>query len=184
MCWKDKDPLCSELLNVIYENNIFPVSKDLQQLLENPPVEGDEDYQKLCGLSAALKTPFSEIERYWEYINGNASFDTHQGVKGLEFDRVMVIIDEESSQGTMFNYEKLLGITPKSQTDLKNESKGKETTLDRTRRLLYVTCSRAIDSLAIVFYTDSIETTASALFQTGWFNGNEIIPISQGGDSY
>lgn len=184
LCWKDKDPLCSELLNVIYENNIFPVSKDLQQLLENPPVEGDEDYQKLCGLSAALKTPFSEIERYWEYINGNASFDTHQGVKGLEFDRVMVIIDEESSQGTMFNYEKLLGITPKSQTDLKNESKGKETTLDRTRRLLYVTCSRAIDSLAIVFYTDSIETTASALLQTGWFNGNEIIPISQGGDSY
>ena len=78
----------------------------------------------------------------------------------------------------MFNYEKLFGITPKSQTDLKNESEGKETILDRTRRLLYVTCSRAIDSLAIVFYTDSIETTASALFKTGWFNENEIMPIS------
>lgn len=153
-CWKDKDPLCSELLQVIYDHNIFPISKDLQLLLDNPPVEGDENYQKLCGLSAALKAPFSEIERYWEYINGNASFDTHQGVKGLEFDRVMVIIDEHSSQGTTFNYEKLFGIIPKSSTDLKNEAEGKETTLDRTRRLLYVTCSRAIDSLAIVFYTD------------------------------
>ena len=178
LCWKDKDPLCSELLHIIYENNIFPISKDLQHLLEDPPAEGDEDYQKLCGLSVALEAHFSEIERYWEYINGHASFDTHQGVKGLEFDRVMVIIDEKSSQGTMFNYEKLFGITPKSQTDLKNESEGKETILDRTRRLLYVTCSRAIDSLAIVFYTDCVETTVSALFQTGWFNENEIIPIS------
>lgn len=178
LCWKDRDPLCSELLQIIYKHNIFPISKDLQQLLESPLGEDDEDYQKLCGLSAALEAPFSEIERYWEYINGNASFDTHQGVKGLEFDRVMVIIDEKSSHGTMFNYEKLFGIMPKSPTDLKNESEGKETTLDRTRRLLYVTCSRAIDSLAIVFYTDCIETTASALSQTGWFNENEIIAIS------
>ena len=178
LCWKDKDPLCSKLLRIIYEHNIFPISNDLQQLLENPPVEGDEDYQKLCGLSAALEAPFSEIERYWKYINGNASFDTHQGVKGLEFDRVMVIIDEKSSQGTMFNYEKLFGIIPKSSTDLKNESEGKETTLDRTRRLLYVTCSRAIDSLAIVFYTDCVDTTASALSQTGWFDENEIVVIS------
>lgn len=177
LCWKDKDPLCNEILQIIYEHNIFPISKDLQKLLENPPVEGDEDYQKLCGLSAALEAPFSEIERYWEYINGNASFDTHQGVKGLEFERVMVIIDEKSSQGTMFNYEKLFGIMPKSPTDLKNESEGKETTLDRTRRLLYVTCSRAIDSLAIVFYTDCVDTTASALSQTSWFSENEIIVI-------
>lgn len=146
--------------------------------MESLPVEGDEDFQKLSGLSKALESPFSEIEKYWEYINGNASFDTHQGVKGLEFDRVMVIIDEKASQGTMFNYEKLFGILPKSSTDLKNESEGKETTLDRTRRLLYVTCSRAIDSLAIVFYTDCVDTTVSALSQTGWFNENEIVAIS------
>ena len=49
--------------------------------MEDPPAEGDEDYQKLCGLSVALEAHFSEIERYWEYINGHASFDTHQGVK-------------------------------------------------------------------------------------------------------
>lgn len=177
-CWKDEDPPCRELLQIIYDHNLFPISRDLQQLLENPPVEGDKDYQKLCGLSAALEAPFSEIERYWEYINGNASFDTHQGVKGLEFERVMVIIDEKSSQGTMFNYEKLFGIVPKSSTDLKNEAEGKETTLDRTRRLLYVTCSRAIDSLAIVLYTDCVDKTASALSQTGWFNENEIIVVS------
>ena len=40
-----------------------------------------------------------------------------------------------------------------------------------------VTCSRAIDSLAIVFYTDCVDTTASALSQTSWFSENEIIVI-------
>ncbi len=173
-CWKDEDPPCRELLQIIYDHKLFPISRDLQQLLENPPIEGDEDYQKLCGLSEALEAPFSEIERYWEYINGNASFDTHQGVKGLEFDRVMVIIDEKSSQGTMFNYDKLLGIASKSSTDLKNELEGKETTLDRTRRLLYVTCSRAINSLAIVYYTDKIEEAICSLTATGWFEEKEI----------
>lgn len=177
LCWKDKDPLCNQLLKIIYEHDIFPLSKDLRQLLENPPAEGDEDYQKLCGLSAAMEAPFSEIERYWNYINGKASFDTHQGVKGLEFNRVMVIIDEKSSRGTMFNYEKLFGIIPQTVTDLKNKSEGKETSLDRTRRLLYVTCSRAIDSLAIVFYADRVDTAVAALFRTGWFSENEIIAI-------
>ena len=88
-----------------------------------------------------------------------------------------VIIDEKSSQGTIFNYEKLFGIAPKSSTDLKNVGDCTETTLDRTRRLLYITCSRAIDSLAIVFYTDCVDKTASALSQTGWLEKNEIIVI-------
>ncbi|MGN0604728.1 MAG: UvrD-helicase domain-containing protein [Oscillospiraceae bacterium] len=177
LCWQNKDPLCKELLQVIYENDIFPLSKDLQQLIDNPPSEGEEDYQKLSSLSTALESPFSEVERYWEYINGNASFDTHQGVKGLEFERVMVIIDDKSSQSTMFNYGKLFGIEPKSSTDLRNESEGKETTLDRTRRLLYVTCSRAIDSLAIVFYTDNVDITAAALSATEWFDESEVVVV-------
>lgn len=99
--------------------------------------------------------------------------DTHQGVKGLEFERVMVIIDDSAAQGSTFNYNKLFGVESKSSTDVRNESEGKETTLDRTGRLLYVTCSRAINSLAIVYYTDEVDKTINALSATGWFNDNE-----------
>lgn len=173
-CWKSKDPSCKELIQIVYEKNIFPVSKDLEQLFDNPPIEGDEDYQKIFNLSVALESPFSEVERYWEYISGNASFDTHQGVKGLEFERVMVIIDDSAAQGSTFNYNKLFGVESKSSTDVRNESEGKETTLDRTRRLLYVTCSRAINSLAIVYYTDEVDKTINALSVTGWFDDNEM----------
>lgn len=173
-CWKSKDPSCKELLQVVYSKNIFPISKDLEQLLDNPPIEGEEDYQKISNLSIALESPFSEVEQYWEYITGNASFDTHQGIKGLEFERVMVIIDDIAAQGSTFNYNKLFGVKPKSSTDLRNETEGKETILDRTRRLLYVTCSRAIDSLAIVYYTDEVDKTFNALVATGWFRDDEL----------
>lgn len=146
-------------------------------MLENPPSEGDEDFQKISNLLAALNSPFSEVERYWEYINGQASFDTHQGVKGLEFERVMVIIDDNAARSNNFSYDKLFGLEPKSDTDIKNESEGKDTTLDRTRRLLYVTCSRAMDSLAIVYYTDDVDKVYSTLLSNECFKRDEIIRI-------
>ena len=41
--------------------------------------------------------------------------------------------------------------------------------------LFYVTCSRAIDSLAIVLYADNVANTVSLLATSGWFEANEII---------
>jgi DNA helicase II / ATP-dependent DNA helicase PcrA len=42
-----------------------------------------------------LDAPFSHVEFYRSYVSGQTSFDTHQGVKSLEFDRVMVIADDQ-----------------------------------------------------------------------------------------
>lgn len=173
-CWKDNDPTCRELLNVVFDSDIFPLHKDLKQLIEHFPAEDDEDYNKISNLDLALNAKFSEVERYFSYVSGNANFDTHQGVKGLEFDRVMVIIDDNSAHGTTFNYNKLFGLEEKSDTDIRNERDGKETTLDRTRRLLYVTCSRAINSLAIAYYTSAKDDAYQAILDTGWFADNEI----------
>ena len=176
-CWRDNDPTCRELLNVVSDNSIFPIHKDLEQLLEHFPSEDDGDYNKISNLDLALNAKFSEVERYFSYVSGNANFDTHQGVKGLEFDRVMVIIDDNSARGSTFNYNKLFGLEEKSDTDIRNERDGKETTLDRTRRLLYVTCSRAINSLAIAYYTSAKDDAYQAILDTGWFEDNEIIKL-------
>ena len=86
----------------------------------------------------------------------------------------MTIIDDNESQGTTFNYEKLFGITEMSNRDLTNQQQGKETTIDRTRRLLYVTCSRAIDSLAIVLYVDQVDLAYEKVQACGWFKADEI----------
>ena len=176
-CWHDHDPSCKELLDIVHKDNIFPIHKELKQLIENPPAADDEEYTKYTSLVKALNAKFSEVEQYFTYITGNASFDTHQGVKGLEFDRVMVIIDDQSARASTFSYNKLFGVQEKSATDLQNERDGKETTLDRTRRLLYVTCSRAKESLAIVYYTPSVDATLRAIQSTGWFSEDEIIVL-------
>ena len=122
----------------------------------------------------ALEAPFNQIDRYDRYVRGVSQFDTHQGVKGLEFPRVMVIISDEEARGFLFNYDKLFGAKEKSKTDLDNEAAGKETTIDRTRRLFYVTCSRAEQSLAVVYYAANPAASRDAMIGQGWFVAEEI----------
>lgn len=122
----------------------------------------------------ALEAPFDQIDKYDRYVRGVSQFDTHQGVKGLEFPRVMVIISDEEARGFLFNYDKLFGAKEKSKTDLDNEAAGKETTIDRTRRLFYVTCSRAEQSLAVVYYAADPTASREAMIRQGWFKPDEI----------
>lgn len=56
-----------------------------------------------------LAVRFSQIRPYIEYVTHKATFDTHQGVKGLEFPRVLVIMDDTEARGFQFKYEKLFG---------------------------------------------------------------------------
>ncbi len=69
-------------------------------------------------------------------------------------------------------------IKNKTDTDIKNEREGKETGVDRTRRLFYVICSRAEESLAVVAYTNNPVELKEKLFGKGWFSDNEIIVIN------
>lgn len=66
-----------------------------------------------------MSVPFYEVERYALYISDNKRFAIHQGVKGLEFPRVMVILDDAQAKGFLFSYEKLFGAKAKSDTDVK-----------------------------------------------------------------
>ncbi|MNL57233.1 hypothetical protein D3C87_1807800 [compost metagenome] len=75
----------------------------------------------------------------------------------------------------MFSYDKLFGIKAKTDADIKNEEEKKDTSNDRTRRLLYVTCSRAEESLAIVTYSSNPQLLAKNLLDEGWFEDDEIV---------
>ena len=121
-----------------------------------------------------LNTPFAQIEPYAAYVKGEAAFDTHQGVKGLEFPRVLVVMDDEEACGVLFSYEKLFGAKDKTSTDVKDELAGTETGIDRTRRLFYATCSRSEKSLAIVAYSSHPAKVREHALHQGWFDDREI----------
>jgi DNA helicase-2/ATP-dependent DNA helicase PcrA len=148
---------------------------------QTEPAESPEDDQEdpvsknIGALITFLDCSFSVIQPYAAYVAREASFDTHHGVKGLEFDRVMVLMDDGDARGFLFGYDKLLGAKAPSASDLKNEQEGRETSLDRTRRLFYVTCSRAKSSLALVAYSPDPAAVKAHVVANGWFNDDEVI---------
>jgi DNA helicase-2/ATP-dependent DNA helicase PcrA len=88
---------------------------------------------------------------------------------------VLVIIDDSEAKGFMFSYDKLFGVKDLSDTDKKNRIDGKETSVERTQRLFYVTCTRAKNSLAVVMYTDNPQEVKKESIRKGWFDDKEII---------
>ena len=143
-------------------------------------VEGSEDDEaedtspELSAWRKSLEAPLSQIERYDLYVRGLSQFGTHQGVKGLEFPRVLVVINDDEARGFLFAYDKFFGTKEKTKADLENEAAGRETGSDRTRRLFYVTCSRAEKSLAIVYYSPDPALARDAILQYGWFEQGEV----------
>lgn len=124
-----------------------------------------------------MDLPIDMVHKYDNYVNHRSRFDTHQGVKGLEFDRVIVIIDDSESKGFLFSYDKLFGVKDLSDRDKQNLSEGKETSIERTKRLFYVTCTRAKNSLAVVMYTNNPERVKTEAVSKKWFTENEIVTM-------
>ncbi|MBO2640671.1 UvrD-helicase domain-containing protein [Shewanella algae] len=150
------------------------IDTDISSFSENELEELEKEY---IAWGSALLAKMHSVKSYSNYITESSGFATHQGVKGLEFERVMAILDDESAGGFLFNYEKLLGAEPLSERDLSNEADGKDSTPLRTRRLFYVICSRAEKSLAIVAYTKNPEAV-KAYATKSWFKDNEVVLIT------
>ena len=174
--WKDgADPTLLQILRCVAENNLFEIPEALQanasgaiEQAEAGASERDEQEDRQTERAVAIQTflsaPFSQIEPMAEYLSGKAHFDTHQGVKGREFDRVMVIIDDKEAKGSLFKYEDLFG----------GKAAG-DKTVESTKRLFYVTASRAKESLALVAYASSPEQVQHFVLKEGWFGANEIV---------
>ena len=164
------------ILNYIYETNLLNIPPLLIQalILDNYAVETDSSSSEIIAYSQALDAKLDQLFKYASYIDGSSAFDTHQGVKGLQFERVMAILDDDEAGGFLFNYDKFLGIKSLSDSDKKNEAQGEDNALSRTRRLFYVICSRAEKSLAVVCYTKNSEFLKSKLIEKEWFDESEI----------
>jgi DNA helicase-2/ATP-dependent DNA helicase PcrA len=180
------DPALIDVLKKIDCGDLFAIPDVFKPILyyadklgdqdELPPADTENDRNPLVDAwRKALSAPFSQFHSYVDYISDRSTFGTHQGIKGLQFPRVLVIIDDNESRGFMFSYEKLLGAKELTQTDEQNLLEGKDTSIDRTRRLFYVTCSRAQESLAVIVYTKEPEKIIAYLSSIRWFEDDEII---------
>jgi DNA helicase-2/ATP-dependent DNA helicase PcrA len=184
----DTDPLLIDSLKAVAATGLFAVPDVFSPIVSRANLSEDESESDdtaettdnnptIDAWDNALSVPFSQLESYVQYISDKSPFGTHQGIKGLQFPRVMVILDDNEALGFMFSYDKLFGAKDPTSTDIKNEEEGKETSIVRTRRLFYVTCSRAQSSLAIVVYTREGDKIIRHLQNLMWFDDCEIIEI-------
>jgi DNA helicase-2/ATP-dependent DNA helicase PcrA len=156
-----------------------PAASEVEQMTEVEESE-DEDLPaeaspaSLEAWRAFLETSYNQTIPFAEYVSDRGPFGTHQGVKGLEFERVLVILDDSDARGFLFSYDKLFEAKPLSDTDRKHLAEATDGGITRTRRLLYVTCTRAEKSLALVAYTENPDALVSVAVRNQWFAAEEI----------
>jgi len=182
--WNNDVPTLLDILRNVANSRLFvipdsliPIANRTQEellIIEETEDEEEDRDTVIEAWDKALLATFDQVPLYQKYVTDEANFGTHQGVKGREFKRVMVILDDDEARGNLFNFEKLLGVQGHSAADVQRMNEGKETSLDRTLRLLYVTCSRAEESLALVAYTSHPELFARNVIDMKWFLKEEI----------
>jgi ATP-dependent DNA helicase UvrD/PcrA len=172
-----------DVLQCVAKHNLFAVPDSLKPFVaasnehDVAEVENDDPKSVLSAWRDFLEVPYAQLLPYSSYVANQGEFGTHQGVKGLEFERVLVVLDDFTARGFLFNYEKVFGAKEPSSADKKKVAEGKETGIDRTTRLLYVTCTRAEKSLALVAYTDAPDAFITGAIQQGWFQRDEIVRL-------
>lgn len=177
------DSTVREVMHPLVTGKVFEFADPLKEAFHDvgppPPVPArgsEEPIQDRMqrGLRALLEARWNELDLYRAYLEGTSNLATHQVVKGSEFQNVMVVMDDSEAGGSLFSYDKLFGAVSLSKTDEANVAENKETTIDRTLRLLYVTCSRAKESLVLILWSSSPEVAMERVKSSGWFDEDEI----------
>ena len=133
------------------------------KLLDEIPEDETSFFSKIEGLK---NVSYEEVINLFEYINKNTPFSTKHGVKGAEFNNVLIIA------GRGWNHYNWNNFLAWHNTAIPN---GKESTYERNRNLFYVCCSRPKKKLAILFTQELSSNALETL--TIWFGGENIQPL-------
>ncbi len=180
----------ADALRLLHESKVILLDPRILSYLNLPPqneaggdenpqaAENDDDGEELtkevAAMDAFLACPASQFWGYYNYVNDDSPFSTQQGIKGAEFERVLVVLDDDEGTHVQFSYDKYLGIKALSDRDETNRREGKETAVERTRRLFYVCCTRAMKDLIVVLFTGDIASAKRQIISLGLFPEESI----------
>ena len=144
-----------------------PMEADAQE-------DEEELNRELDSMDRFLACPVTEFWGYRTYVAELSPFSTQQGIKGAEFERVLVIADDEEGTHFQFSYDKYFGLKALSDKDRENLAQGKETQVERTRRHFYVCCTRAMTDLAVILFTGDVAAAQQAVRAMNLFPPDQI----------
>lgn len=151
-----------------FEERFDRILNHLEEPSDATTGEGAQEANQLdAPVMAFLSSPAHELWPYQRYVSEGSPFATQHGVKGAQFDRVIVVMDEEENDYRLYDYEKLFGIKECSPEDRKKIENGEDTSWSRTLRLLYVACTRAKRGLVLAFFVQDPEAAVAHVVASG-----------------
>ena len=167
----DKGTL-GEILKYCRENKLCEISDRLSEHLDRAPRKEKYDpdlHSSERGdwlADAFLDMSTGEIEPFVEFISDNTPYSTQHGVKGEQYEDVLVVFDDTDAAWNNYSFTKML--TP---TTSGNPTEGQ---YNRSRKLAYVCFSRAKKNLRILLFTPDPEAAKKELIANNLFEENQI----------
>jgi DNA helicase-2/ATP-dependent DNA helicase PcrA len=167
-----EDGTLGEILNFCQEVNLCKISDRVIDDLARGPmsIEYDKDlYSKEKGSWLAdvffQMTP-SEIESFSDFIKDNTPYSTQHGVKGEEYNDVVVVFDDVEAVWNNYSFTKTL--TPDT------SGKATEGQSIKSTKLAYVCFSRAELNLRIILFTPDPNSAKRELVSNGIFFDEQV----------
>lgn len=147
---------------------VYSMEKDLKAYV---PKDGEEMPPSLREVSELRKVSYQEIKNLRRYLAGFSPFETKHGVKGDQFENVIVVIGRGWNH---YNFGEMLEFAGGKPIPAK-----KAEGFERNRNLFYVACSRAQKRLALLF-TQQLSTDAIKTL-TNWFGTDALVELEVAG---
>ncbi|MFJ2486308.1 UvrD-helicase domain-containing protein [Pseudomonas sp. NPDC087639] len=176
------DTAMNQLAKLQNENTVGEVIKHLQSTrrprlpdtiekleneLETFDSAGNELSRRLAELQGLHGIPYSEVQALSRYLDGHSPFETKHGVKGAQFENVLVVVGRGWSK---YNFGEML-----ENASLQSVPANRREKFERNRNLFYVACSRPKTRLALLF-TQEMSAPASSTLQS-WFGPDSISEV-------
>lgn len=130
-----------DVVDFIAKSPLVPLSRRMLRLRERMAADPKDDEEGFADrrsfYEAVLEVPWGQVRTFVDYADEHTPFSTKHGVKGAEFENVLVLIDDK-----LWTKYKFYGVF--TGTDTSSDR------LERSRKLLYVCFSRAKKGLTVV----------------------------------
>jgi DNA helicase II / ATP-dependent DNA helicase PcrA len=137
-----------------------------KRLLEAGPEPAEEESRRIGQLRKLRNVAYTEVIALDRFIDGHTPFATKHGVKGAQFENVLVIVGRGWNK---YNFARMLEwIDPGPPAD-------KLEFFESNRNLFYVACSRPKVRLALLF-TQILSANSMAKI-TQWFGAENVIAL-------
>lgn len=162
-----------EILRTARDQKLIQVSDRLGEHLDRSPrsevyIEEFHALDKADWLADEFfKMKTEELPAYARFTRDETALSTQHGVKGEEYNKVLVVFDDTEARWTHYNFSRLL--TPKT-ADGKITDGQKE----RGTKLAYVCFSRAERDLRIILFTPNPGSAKTELVDRGLFRADQI----------